>query len=95
VGETVPETRTRGKRRIESGTVTSDKMDKTIIVAIRRLVKHPRYEKRLYRTTKVAAHDEKNEASEGDIVEIMETRPLSMTKRWRLLRVVKTAAKLG
>ena len=81
----------RGKRRVAVGVVTSDKMDKTRRVEIPRLVKHPRYGKYIRRRTICHVHDEKNESRHGDTVEIMETRPLSKTKNWRLLRVVTKA----
>ena len=79
----------RGKRRVAVGTVTSDKMNKTRRVEIGRLVKHPRYGKYIRRRTICHVHDEQNESHTGDTVQIMETRPLSKTKHWRLLRVVK------
>lgn len=82
----------RGSRKVQRGTVTSDKMDKTIIVAVQRLVRHPLYEKFVRRRTKLHAHDENNEARIGDTVEVMETRPTSKTKCWRLVRVVARAA---
>lgn len=69
--------------------VVSNKMEKSITVAIERKVKHPIYGKFLKKTTKLHAHDEKNECSEGDVVKIMETRPLSKTKKWRLVEVVE------
>src|SRR5438128_12055741 len=78
----------RGRRRVEVGVVTRDKMDKTRRVEIPRLVKHPRYGKYIKRRTICKVHDEKNESHTGDTVEIMETRPLSKTKNWRLLRIV-------
>lgn len=78
----------RGRRKQKVGTVISDKMDKTIIVSVERKVKHPKYKKYVRRITKFRAHDENNEARSGDQVEIMETRPLSKTKNWRLLRVL-------
>src|SRR5438445_13898854 len=81
----------RGKRRVETGVVTSDKMNKTRRVEIPRLVKHPRYGKYIKRRTICKVHDEKNESHTGDTVEIMETRPLSKTKNWRLLRIVTKA----
>jgi small subunit ribosomal protein S17 len=81
----------RGRRRVETGVVTSDKMNKTRRVEIPRLVKHPRYGKYIRRRTVCHVHDEKNESHVGDTVEIMETRPLSRTKHWRLVRVVKGA----
>jgi small subunit ribosomal protein S17 len=81
-------TRERGKRRTETGVVTSDKMNKTRRVEIPRLVKHARYGKYIRRRTICHVHDENNESHKGDTVEIMETRPLSKTKHWRLVRVV-------
>jgi small subunit ribosomal protein S17 len=81
----------RGKRRIEIGVVTSDKMQKTRRVEIPRLVKHVRYGKYIKRRTICHVHDENNESQVGDTVQIMETRPLSKTKAWRLLRVVSKA----
>jgi small subunit ribosomal protein S17 len=78
----------RGRRRVEVGLVTSDKMNKTRRVEIPRLVKHQRYGKYIRRRTVCHVHDEKNESHTGDTVEIMETRPLSKTKNWRLVRVV-------
>ena len=85
------EDQSRGHRKRTVGVVTSDRRNKTITVAVTQLVKHPRYGKYLRRSTKFAAHDEQNEAREGDQVEIMETRPLSKQKRWRLLRVLERA----
>ncbi|RKY21738.1 MAG: 30S ribosomal protein S17 [Planctomycetota bacterium] len=79
----------RGNRKKVIGVVASDKMDKTITVRVERLVKHPLYKKYIRRWTALKAHDEKNEAAVGDTVEIMETRPLSKTKRWRLVRIVQ------
>ena len=81
----------RGKRRVEVGVVTSDKMQKTRRVEIPRLVKHARYGKYIRRRTICHVHDEANESHTGDTVEIMETRPLSKMKSWRLLRVVTRA----
>jgi small subunit ribosomal protein S17 len=81
----------RGKRRVEVGVVTSDKMQKTRRVEIPRLVKHARYGKYIRRRTICHVHDEQNESRTGDTVEIMETRPLSKTKTWRLVRVVTKA----
>src|ERR1700674_3118893 len=81
----------RGKRRLAVGVVTSDKMQKTRRVEIPRLVKHPRYGKYIRRRTICHVHDEKNESHTGDTVEIMETRPLSKTKNWRLVRIVTKA----
>lgn len=79
----------RASRKTRTGIVTSDKMDKTITVAVINRKSHPVYGKTLTSTVKLKAHDEKNDAKEGDTVEIMETRPLSKTKRWRLIRVVE------
>ena len=79
----------RNLRKIRVGVVTSDKMDKTITVAVERKVKHPIYGKFVKKTTKFHAHDEKQECAIGDVVKIMETRPLSKTKRWRLVEVVE------
>ena len=79
----------RNLRKMRVGVVTSNKMNKTITVAIERKVKHPIYGKFVKKTSKFHAHDEKNECSIGDTVKIMETRPLSKTKRWRLVEVVE------
>jgi small subunit ribosomal protein S17 len=84
----------RGNRRVAVGVVTSDKMSKTRRVEIPRLVKHPRYGKYIKRRTVCHVHDENNESRLGDTVEIMETRPLSKTKNWRLVRVVTKAPAL-
>ena len=81
----------RSQRRVAVGVVTSDKMQKTRRVEIPRLVKHPRYGKYIRRRTICYVHDEQNESRRGDTVEIMETRPLSKMKNWRLLRVVTKA----
>ena len=81
----------RGKRKVRIGKVVSNKMDKSIVVAIERRVMHPLYKKYYVRTTKVMAHDENNECNIGDIVKIMETRPLSKRKRWRLVEIIKRA----
>jgi small subunit ribosomal protein S17 len=81
----------RGKRRVETGVVTSDKMNKTRRVEIPRLVKHARYGKYIRRRTICHVHDEQNESHTGDTVEIMESRPLSKAKHWRLIRVVAKA----
>ncbi len=85
------ETVNRGKRRMAVGVVTSDKMNKTRRVEIGRLVKHARYGKIIRRRTVCHVHDEKNESRAGDTVEIMESRPLSRTKHWRLVRIVTKA----
>jgi small subunit ribosomal protein S17 len=81
----------RGRRRVLVGVVTSDKMNKTRRVEVPRLVKHPRYGKYVRRRTVCHAHDEANDSRAGDTVEIMETRPLSKTKHWRIVRVVTRA----
>ena len=81
----------RGMRKTRTGVVVSDKMDKTIVVEIRTRVKHPLYGKIMNRTEKFKAHDEKNECGIGDTVRIMETRPLSKDKRWRLVEIVEKA----
>jgi len=86
---TATTTQDRNLRKTRIGVVTSNKMTKTITVAVERKVKHPIYGKFVKKTTKFHAHDEKNEASIGDIVRIMETRPMSKTKRWRLVEVVE------
>ena len=85
------EAETRGHRKVRTGRVTGDRGDKTIIVAIDRLVRHPLYERIIKRTKKLHVHDEQNDAHVGDTVEVMETRPLSKTKRWRLVRIVERA----
>ncbi|GAA3019155.1 30S ribosomal protein S17 [Actinokineospora globicatena] len=91
--ETVTETEVaeRNTRKVREGLVVSDKMDKTIVVALEDRKKHPRYAKVLRSTTKVKAHDEANTAGVGDRVLLMETRPLSATKRWRLVEILEKA----
>jgi len=79
----------RGKRKTRVGEVVSDKMDKTITIAVERRVKHPVYGKYISRTTKLMVHDDKNECHEGDTVKVMETRPLSRNKRWRLVEIIE------
>lgn len=79
----------RNLRKERIGLVVSNKMDKSIVVAVQRKVKHPLYGKFVKKTTKFVAHDEKNECDQGDIVRIMETRPLSKTKCWRLVEIVE------
>ena len=81
----------RGHRKTRVGIVVSDKMDKTVVVAVERLVKHPLYKKYIKRTKKFKAHDERNECRIGDTVRIMETRPLSKTKRWRVVEILERA----
>ena len=82
---------TRNARKERVGLVVSNKMDKSITVAIERRMKHPMYGKFVKQTTKLMAHDENNDAGEGDTVRIMETRPMSKNKRWRLVEVVERA----
>lgn len=81
----------RPRRKTRVGMVVSDKMDKTVVVAVQRLVKHPLIGKTLRRTTKFKAHDEQNECRVGDKVRIMETKPLSREKRWRIVSVIEKA----
>ena len=85
------EARPRGRRKVRTGFVVSDAMDKTIVVRIATQIRHPLYGKIVRRSTKLTAHDEENTAHEGDQVRITETRPLSKTKRWRLVEVVERA----
>ena len=85
------ETTQRGTRKTRVGRVVSDKMQKTVVVAIERRVAHPVYGKMVTRTRKVKAHDEENSAKTGDLVRIAETRPLSKDKRWRLVEIVERA----
>lgn len=79
----------RNDRKVKIGKVVSDKMDKTVVVAIERLVQHPLYKKSIKKTVKFKAHDENNDSHTGDIVSIMETRPLSKDKRWRVVEVIE------
>ena len=81
----------RGYRKVRRGYVTSDKMNKTIVVEVEDRVKHPLYGKVIRRTSKIKAHDENNTAGIGDLVTITETRPLSATKRWRLVEILEKA----
>ncbi|HHY04172.1 MAG TPA: 30S ribosomal protein S17 [Thermoanaerobacterales bacterium] len=81
----------RNNRKVRIGRVVSDKMDKTVVVAVENLMQHPVYGKTVKRTKKYHAHDENNECQIGDIVKIMETRPLSRNKRWRLIGIVRKA----
>lgn len=81
----------RQARKIRTGVVTSDKMDKTVVVTIERRVPHPQYGKMMTLTKTVKAHDEENAAKMGDTVRVMETRPLSKTKRWRVVEIVERA----
>ena len=81
----------RALRKTRVGKVVSDKMDKTVVIAIEDHVKHPVYGKIVKRTSKIHAHDENNECGIGDTVEVMETRPLSKTKRWRVVQIIEKA----
>ena len=81
----------RSRRKVRTGVVVSDKMDKTVLVRIDRKVRHPLYKKTLARAHKLAAHDESNDAHVGDTVRVMETRPSSKTKRWRVVEIVERA----
>ena len=85
------ETISRNLRKVRVGIVVSDKMDKSVTVRIERRVKHPIYGKYVKKSTKFLVHDEKNECGEGDTVRIMETRPMSKQKRWRLVEVIEKA----
>ncbi|MBS1260795.1 MAG: 30S ribosomal protein S17 [Calditrichaeota bacterium] len=81
----------RGTRRVVTGTVVSDKNDKTVTVLVMRRLQHPLYKKYVKKSKKYHAHDEHNEAGEGDVVRLMETRPISRRKRWRVVEIVKKA----
>jgi small subunit ribosomal protein S17 len=81
----------RSKRKIREGWVTSNRMNKTIVVAVQRQFRHPRYEKMIRRTSKLYAHDDQNQCQIGDKVRVMETKPLSKLKRWRLVEVLEKA----
>ena len=85
------ETVERNARKVREGLVVSDKMDKTITIAVKYRVRHPLYGKIMNRTTKIKAHDENNECGIGDTVRVMETRPLSHDKRWRLVEIIEKA----
>jgi small subunit ribosomal protein S17 len=88
---TTPGTAERSRRKVRVGVVVSDAMDKTVVVRIDRQVRHPLYGKIVRRSSKLTAHDESNDAHVGDTVRVTETRPLSKTKRWRLVEVVERA----
>ena len=90
-GEQTPETRSRGRQQVKTGIVVGNKMNKSIVVAVENTVTHRLYHRYLKKTSKFHAHDESNEAREGDVVEIVSCRPLSKTKRWRLRRIVQRA----
>lgn len=81
----------RNERKIRIGKVVSDKMEKTVVVSVERLVQHPLYSKSIKQTVKFKAHDENNESHIGDTVKIMETRPLSKDKRWRVVEIIERA----
>jgi small subunit ribosomal protein S17 len=81
----------RGRRKVRTGRVVSDRMDKTLVVVIERLVKHARYGRYVRRRSKFKVHDEKNECRIGDVIRFTETRPMSADKRWRLVEVVERA----
>jgi small subunit ribosomal protein S17 len=91
MSETTKTADKRGFRKVREGLVVSDKMDKTVVVAVEDRVKHPLYGKVMRRTSKLKAHDEQNSAGVGDRVLLMETRPLSATKRWRLVEILEKA----
>lgn len=84
----------RGRRKVRVGRVVSDKMDKTVVVAVERLVPHPVYGKRIKRTTRLKAHDEGNACRVGDLVRIVETRPLSKEKCWRVVEILERAVEV-
>ena len=81
----------RNRRKVRVGVVVSDAIDKTVLVRIDRTIRHPLYKKTVARASKLAAHDERNEAHVGDTVRVMETRPVSKTKRWRVVEIVERA----
>jgi len=81
----------RNERKIRIGKVVGDKMEKTVVVAVERLVQHPLYKKAVKHTARFKAHDEENESHTGDVVKIMETRPLSKDKRWRVMEIIEKA----
>ncbi|GAA2725439.1 30S ribosomal protein S17 [Actinocorallia aurantiaca] len=91
MSETTESTEVRGNRKVREGLVVSDKMDKTVVVAVEDRVKHRLYGKIIRRTTKYKAHDEANTCGVGDRVRLMETRPLSATKRWRVIEILEKA----
>ena len=89
--EQTAETGVRNDRKVREGLVVSDKMDKTVVVTVEDRRKHPRYGKVMRQTSRLKAHDENNECGVGDRVQIMETRPLSATKRWRVVEILERA----
>jgi small subunit ribosomal protein S17 len=84
-------TRQRGNRKVRVGVVVSDKMDKTVVVQVEDIRQHRLYRKTIRRTTRLKAHDEQNAAGQGDLVRLAETRPLSATKRWRVVEIIQKA----
>ena len=86
-----PRSTDRDERKVRTGTVISDKMDKTVIVRVQTLKEHPKYKKHIQQATRFKAHDEQNQCKVGDRVRIMETRPLSHDKRWRVVAIVEKA----
>jgi small subunit ribosomal protein S17 len=84
-------TRTRGSRKARVGVVVSDKMDKTVVVQVEDIHQHRLYGKTIRRTTRLKAHDEQNEAGQGDLVRLAETRPMSASKRWRVVEIIRKA----
>jgi small subunit ribosomal protein S17 len=91
MAETTAAAPARASRKVRQGVVVSDRMQKTIVVGLETTVEHPLYKKRMRRTTRIKAHDEENTCRVGDRVEVMETRPVSRDKRWRLVRVIERA----
>jgi small subunit ribosomal protein S17 len=91
MSETTIQNKPRGSRKVREGLVVSDKMDKTVVVAVEDRVKHSLYGKVMRRTSKLKAHDEQNQCGIGDRVRLMETRPLSATKRWRVVEILEKA----
>ena len=92
MSDTTQTQKPRGERKVREGLVVSDKMDKTIVVSVERMSRHPLYKRVIRLTTKFKAHDERNEARIGDTVRIVESRPLSATKRWRMVEIVSRAS---
>jgi len=92
--QTADQGRKRGLRKTQQGVVSSNKMDKTLTVVVERLFPHTVYEKFMRRRSKLYVHDENNEARVGDVVDVMETRPLSKQKRWRLVKIVRRAEEI-
>jgi small subunit ribosomal protein S17 len=88
---TAAATRQRGNRKVRVGVVVSDKMDKTVVVQVEDIRQHRLYGKTIRRTTRLKAHDEQNAAGQGDLVRLAETRPLSATKRWRVVEIIQKA----